>query len=212
MRDIVIVGGGGFGREVEMLIGQINASKPTWKILGYLDDAVPVGNPIGNSICLGRMDKIQEYPNIQLVLAVGSPATKASLFLKLSVKKEYYPTLIHPSVLLGNRVAIGDGCIICAGNIVTEDITIADFTTVNLSCTIGHDTRIGPYTSIMPGVTISGDANIASSCYLGTGCTIINQVEIGENTIVGAGAVVSKSLPPNCTAVGIPAKPIKFHS
>jgi acetyltransferase-like isoleucine patch superfamily enzyme len=46
---------------------------------------------------------------------------------------------------------------------------------------------------------------------VGTGAQIINLVEIGENTIIGAGAVVSKSLPANCTAVGIPAKPIKFH-
>lgn len=43
------------------------------------------------------------------------------------------------------------------------------------------------------------------------GAKIINRLQIGKNTIVGAGAVVSKSLPENCTAVGIPAKPIKFH-
>ena len=63
----------------------------------------------------------------------------------------------------------------------------------------------------MPSVNISGEVDINQSVYVGTGAKIINQLSIGENTIVGAGAVVAKSLPANCTAVGIPAKPIKFH-
>ena len=63
----------------------------------------------------------------------------------------------------------------------------------------------------MPTVNISGEVLIKESVYVGTGAKIINQLEIGQNTIVGAGAVVAKSLPDNCTAVGIPAKPIKFH-
>ena len=63
----------------------------------------------------------------------------------------------------------------------------------------------------MPSVNISGEVIIKEGVYIGTGAKIVNQLDIGENTIVGAGAVVSKSLPANCTAVGIPAKPIKFH-
>lgn len=63
----------------------------------------------------------------------------------------------------------------------------------------------------MPTVNISGEVIVNEAVYVGTGAKIINLLEIGENTIVGAGAVVSKSLPANCTAVGIPAKPIKFH-
>jgi serine acetyltransferase len=63
----------------------------------------------------------------------------------------------------------------------------------------------------MPSVNVSGEVKIEQGVYVGTGAKIINLLEIGENTIIGAGAVVSKSLPANCTAVGIPAKPIKFH-
>ena len=59
--------------------------------------------------------------------------------------------------------------------------------------------------------TLSGEVVVEESVYVGTGAKIINQLTIGNNTIVGAGAVVSKSLPEKCTAVGIPAKPIKFH-
>ena len=57
-----------------------------------------------------------------------------------------------------------------------------------------------------------GEVVLEEAVYVGTGAKIINQLTIGKNTTIGAGAVVSKSLPENCTAVGIPAKPIKFHS
>ena len=62
----------------------------------------------------------------------------------------------------------------------------------------------------MPSVNISGEVDIMKCVYVGTGAKIINQLEIGKNTTIGAGAVVAKSLPENCVAVGIPAKPIKF--
>jgi serine acetyltransferase len=63
----------------------------------------------------------------------------------------------------------------------------------------------------MPAVNISGDVYIEEGVYVGTGAKIINLIKIKRQTIVGAGAIVAKSLPANCTAVGIPAKPIKFH-
>ena len=78
-------------------------------------------------------------------------------------------------------------------------------------CTVGHDTIIGNYSSFMPSVNISGEVKINEGVYVGTGAKIINQIEIGGQTIVGAGAVVARTLPSRCTAVGIPAKVIKYH-
>ena len=107
---------------------------------------------------------------------------------------------------------ISKGCIICGGTIITCNIVIGSFVTLNLMCTIGHDTIIDDFSSFMPSVNISGEVHIQEKVYVGTGAKIINQLTIGTGTIVGAGAVVSKSLPDYCTAVGIPAKPIKFHN
>ena len=83
---------------------------------------------------------------------------------------------------------------------------------MNLACTIGHDTILENFVSLMPAVNVSGEVILEEAVYVGTGAKIINQVSVGKNTTIGAGALVSKSIPANCTAVGIPAKPIKFHS
>jgi acetyltransferase-like isoleucine patch superfamily enzyme len=82
---------------------------------------------------------------------------------------------------------------------------------VNLDCTIGHDAIIGDYSTILPSVNISGFVKIEESVSVGTGSAIIQGVNIGKNTVIGAGSVVTKDLPPNCTAVGVPTKPIKFN-
>ena len=86
-----------------------------------------------------------------------------------------------------------------------------DFVILNLGCTVGHDTTIKKYSAFMPSVNISGEVKIGEGVYVGTGAKIINQLEIGDYTIVGAGAVVAKTLPAHCTAVGVPARVVKFN-
>jgi len=210
MKKIVIIGAGGFGREVEMLIDQINNLSPQWDFLGFIDDEKPVGMPIGGSKVLGSIPQVSLMKDVWVVLAIGNPMSKEKILSKLNGDQQF-ATLIHPNVLIGKRVEIGAGTIICAGNIITTDIIIGRHVILNLSCTVGHDTVIGDLCSFMPSINISGEVVIEGGVYVGTGAKIINQLSIGTKTIVGAGAVVSKTLPANCTAVGIPAKPIKFH-
>jgi sugar O-acyltransferase (sialic acid O-acetyltransferase NeuD family) len=213
MEKIVIVGAGGFGREVKMLIDQINRYEHKYEFLGYYDDGFTIGSTINNNLVLGSIDDLAKNDEIiSVVVAIGAPDIKRKIVEKLTRSTISFPTLIHPSVLLGDEfVSIGNGCIICAGTIITCNIEIKDFVILNLMCTVGHDTVIGSYASFMPSVNISGEVIIHEEVYVGTGAKIINQLEIGRQTIVGAGAVVSKTLPEKCTAVGIPAKPIKFH-
>lgn len=213
MKDLIIIGAGGFGREVKMLIDQINKAKKSFNILGFVDDNQELPPIINGIPLLGTLAKLKEgYKDIGIVFGIGDPKTKASLVKWLGHEYFSYPTLIHPNVCIGSDdVLIQRGCVICAGTIITCNIKIQEFTTINLCCTIGHDTIINAFCSMMPGVNVSGEVVIHEKAYIGTGAKIINQVEIGENVIIGAGAVVSKSLPPNCTAVGIPARAIKFH-
>lgn len=213
MKNIAIFGAGGFGREVAMLIEQINEQQKTWEIIGFYDDGIAAGTELNGFKVLGGVKELNSHEDeLYIVFAVGDPKTKRTIISKISNDNIKFPTLVHPNVIIGNKdVNIGKGSIIAAGNIITVNISIGSHVILNLSCTVGHDTTIGDYCSFMPTVNISGEVNIKECVYVGTGAKIINQLEIGENTIIGAGAVVAKTLPANCTAVGIPAKPVKFH-
>lgn len=209
MKKIAIVGTGGFAREVLCLIQDINRQQKIYEIAGFVDrvQGEVHGYPIiGNDVDVNRT----EQP-LSVVIALGDPKAKERIKNFFTNPLISFPTLIHPSVIIGENVVIGQGSIICAGNILTTDISIKDFVTINLCCTVGHDTTIGNYCSMMPGINLSGEVNMEDRVYVGTGAKIINQVSIGPNTVIGAGAVVTKSIPANCTAVGVPCKVIKYH-
>lgn len=214
MQDIVIIGAGGFGREVKTLIDAINKQNKIYNFLGFYDDGIENGKIINGFPILGNVTDLNSIStNLSIALGLGDPTIKSKVVASLSNSNLSFPTLLHPSVIVSDDdVTIGKGCIICAGTILTCNIKIENFVTLNLMCTVGHDTFIADFASFMPSVNISGEVKIEEKVYVGTGAKIINQLTIGTSTIVGAGAVVSKSLPEFCTAVGIPAKPIKFHN
>jgi len=149
---------------------------------------------------------------VWVVCAIGAATIRKNVVEKIK-KFEHvrFATLIDPSVIVSSRVKFGEGSIICAGSIFTVDIVVGRHVIVNLDCTIGHDTIIDDFVTVYPGVHISGDVTIEDCVELGTGTQIIQNKKIERQTIVGAGAVVTKNLPCNCTAVGAPARPIKFH-
>ena len=213
MKNIVIIGAGGFGREVKTITDALNTVENRFRFLGFYDDGLSKGTVINGFPVLGNLDDLNSVQEeLGVALGIGNPITKSEIIQSLTNNFLYFPTLIHPNVILSDdSVSIADGGIICAGTILTCNINIKRFVTLNLMCTVGHDTIIDDYSSFMPSVNISGEVHIEEKVYVGTGAKIINQLTIGTSTIVGAGAVVSKSLPPFCTAVGIPAKPIKFH-
>lgn len=213
MKKIAIIGAGGFGREVKTIIDAINKQDLQFSFVGFYDDGFKKGELINGFPILGGIEDINSInEDFCIVIAIGAPKTKHQLYKKITNPKIEFPTIIHPNVQISDDfVEIGIGNIICAGTIITCNIEIKDFVILNLMCTVGHDTTIGSFCSFMPSVNISGEVLIHEKVYVGTGAKIINQLEIGQGTIVGAGAVVSKSLPENCTAVGIPAKVIKYH-
>lgn len=212
MEKIAIIGSGGFAREILTLIDDINQRQPTFEVVGFVDK--DTSKTIHGYPVIGDDDFVNQVKEpLSVVIAVGEPHLKKKIRNKYTNPLVKFPSLIHPSVLIGSKdtVSVGEGCIICAGCILTTDIKIRDFVTLNLMCTVGHDTEIYNYCSFMPSVNISGEVKVNEGVYVGTGAKIINQLEIGNNTIIGAGAVVAKSLPADCTAVGVPAKPIKFN-
>lgn len=212
MEKIAIIGAGGFAREILTLINDINRQNPKYDFVGFVDEEK--SQTIHGYPVIGNDDEVNKTKEpLSVVFAVGEPNLKERIRNKYTNPLISFPTLIHPSVLIADpdSISIGKGCIICAGCIITTDVELHNFVTLNLQCTVGHDTVISDYSSFMPSVNISGEVKVDRNVYVGTGAKIINQVEIGEHTIVGAGAVVAKSLPAKCTAVGVPAKPIKFH-
>lgn len=207
-KQIVIVGAGGFGREIAWLIERINANCPTWNFLGFVDDGVDVGTPINEYEVLGNTQWLLEQSEVTYcVCAIGNTTVRKKLVDKLSENQNLqFATLIDPSVNYSSTVSFGEGSMICAGNNITVNVTIGKHTIVNLDCTIGHDVNLGEYTTLYPSVNVSGMTTIGSGSEIGTGSSIIQGISIEKNTIVGASSVVVRDLKESGTYVGVPAR------
>ena len=214
MKDIAILGVGGLGREVLALIKDINNHIPTWNVIGFFDDACPKGQQVNGIPVLGNMDALNDWnTDLAVVVAIGTSDIREKVVSNIINRHISFPTLIHPSVIISDRdyITIGSGAVICAGCILTTNITIGDFVLLNLACTVGHDAVLESYTSFMPQCSVSGEVHIERGAYCGTGVKIINRITIGSYAIVGAGAVVVSDMPAHTTIVGVPAKVIKTN-
>lgn len=209
MKKIYIVGSGGFAREVAWLIEDINEKNPTWEIMGFIDEnEANISKELNGYRVLGNLEYLNKQERAYVTIAIGTGEVREKISTK--IKNHEFPVLVHPSVMLSKFVNIGEGTIICAGSIVTTNIDIGNHVIINLDCTIGHDANLKNYTTILPSVNISGNVIVGERTMIGTGSAVIQGLSIGSDTIIGAGAIVVKNIPDNCTAVGNPAKPIKF--
>lgn len=214
-QPLVIFGAGGFGREVLVLVRQLNAVAPTWDLLGFYDDQRPATDLIHGLRYLGTAADLNATPTpLAVAVAVGSSRSRAAVVARLTSLQLQFPALIHPTVACHTyqHLHIGAGCIITQGCILTTDIRLGCHVLLNLSCTVGHDAVLEDFCSLMPHANVGGEAYLEAGVYLGTNATVLNQVRVGARTIVGAGAVAIRNLPADCTAVGVPATIIKQHA
>ena len=140
MKDLYIVGAGGFGREVAWLVERINSQELTWNLKGFIDDDASLHGTYedGYPVVGGCNDFIGNSEEIWVVCAVGSPAVRKRIINRLqNISNIHFATLIDPTVQYSDRVKIGEGTIICAGTVITVDVTIGKYVIINLNCTLG---------------------------------------------------------------------------
>ena len=164
MQDLAIYGAGGLGREVGCLVKRINKVKPTWNIIGFFDDGLPIGSPVFPfGKCLGGINEINSYTKpLNIALAFGNPRTIESIHKRIINPNIDFPNIIDPTfdVEDNETFEIGIGNIIKRDTSVTTSVSIGCFNLLNGGIRIGHDASIGNYNVVMPGVRISGEVSI----------------------------------------------------
>ena len=194
--SIVIIGGGGLGREISSLVSREH------KFAGFIDDKRL------ETDYLGSTDEISNYSDHAFLIAIGDPNLKRAIVEKTALATNKFANIVSKHTVISIDHLQGNGIIVCDGVIATIDYQIGSHVLLNLNVTIGHDVVIGNYCSIMPGANISGNVIIGEATLIGSGSVILQGIKIGANVKVGAGAVVTKDVPDNTTVVGVPAKPI----
>jgi sugar O-acyltransferase (sialic acid O-acetyltransferase NeuD family) len=213
LKDLIIYGAGGLAREVACLVRDINqsAGETVFRLLGFLvDDPGQHGRQMGDLEVLGDVSWLQQRGEpVGCVIGIGDPRHLARISRRLrGIPGVGFPNIVHPGTIWDrDRIVIGEGNIVTAGNIFTTDISIGSFNIFNLSCTYGHDVTVGDGCVFNPGCNVSGRVTLEGESLVGTGAKILQGLRIGHGATVGAGAVVTKNVEPGTVVVGVPARP-----
>lgn len=207
-RPLVIIGAGGFARETAEIVRAINGQRPTWQLLGYLDDDPCLwGLERAGLAVLGGTEWLAST-DVSTVVCVGSPrnfASRASIVERLALAEDRYATLVHPGASIASSTTIGRGTVISAGCVTTADVTIEDHVAIMPQCVFTHDDVIGSFVTCGAGVRVAGGVTVRSGAYLGSGALIREHLTIGERSLVGMGAVVTRDVPDDEVWAGVPA-------
>lgn len=213
MKDIAIIGAGGFGREVACIIRRINEVSPTWNLVGFYDDDPSlqgVSNQFGK--VMGMVDSLNTIrKHMSVVIAIGSPMAISNVVARLSNPMLDYPNIIAPSVTFLDKdtVSLGKGNIIGTDCSISCNISIGNFSVINCMTQIGHDVTIGDCNVIMPSCNLSGGVVIGNNNFMGVKSIVLQYLSIGNNTRIGAASVVMRNTKDGLLYLGNPAKGIE---
>lgn len=206
MKEVVIVGGGGFAKEIVWLAEECGR-----KVKGVLDDNPEIqADLICGCPVLGKVSEWTEHSDCEFVVAIGSPRTRHAVYNKMiSQGPVSFATLIHPNVIMSKYVTIGEGTIICAGSILTVEIDIGKHCILNLNVSVGHECKFGDFVTLAPMSVISGNVHLSNFVEVGTGATIRQGLVLEQGAMLGMGGVLTKNIAENLIFAGNPARKLK---
>lgn len=206
MRRAVIVGAGGFGREIAEQLADLPPDHDV-TIGGFLDDnpgalnGLPEGLPL-----LGAIDSYPLGPQDHLIIAVGDPSLRSILAARLKDRGARFMTLVHPTAVVARTARLATGCVVGPHAYVGPHTHLGEMAVVNIYGSLGHDARIGDFSVLSPYATLNGGALLEREVFLGTHSTITGGRRVGERAKVAAGAVVYQDVEPRALAAGNPAR------
>ena len=210
-KNLFIIGGGDFGREMESWLECLPDFKNDYQIKGYLDHdpGCLQGKPT-DYVVLGSPEEFEFGENDYVVVAISSPKTRKNIVEMLEKKVKFF-TYIAPNATIGKFTQVGKGSIICPHCFISTNSFIGDFVIANAGTTIGHDCVLESYCSLMANVDLGGSVTLGESVFIGSKTTIIPRKNVSQGVIIGAGTTVVSNLSRPGTYFGNPAKFIGIY-
>lgn len=203
---MVIAGAKGFAIELMDVFVQLQQHE---NIVFFDDISEDLPNKIHDSFPIVRsLDELKRFftKDNRFAIGVGNPKNRKIIFDKLRSIGGESVTVISPHAIIGKYdINIGNGSAIMSGAIIESTASIGENCLINLNAMVTHGSVIGNFTEISIGAAIAGNSIIGNNVFIGANSTILPNITIGKNVVIAAGSVVTKDIPDNCMAAGVPA-------
>ena len=211
MKNLVIIGAGGFGREMFSAAREAVGYGENFRIKGFLD-----GNPdalkefAGYPAIIGDPETYVISEDDVFISALGNIATRRRCVAMIEGRGGRFTSIVHRFASLGPNVSVGDGSFIAHNAVLTADIAVGRHSCVFHGTVIGHDTSLADYTHVYSLVSIGGGVCVEEGVSVFPGARIVPRVKIGTGSTVGIGSVAVRDVEPGITVFGVPAERLKI--
>lgn len=205
MTILAIYGSGGFGREVYDIAVRRNKATPCWSDIVFIDDFRDEGAFNGTQSY--HFDTLApKAASYEIVIAVGEPSARETLFDKVKSAGFSLATLIDPTALISPSAKIGEGTVVCEYSTIHCNVAIGKNCIVQPYCCIGHDIKIGSHSVLAAYFSPGGNSVFGDKVYCGMHSVVKEYLNIGDGVVVGMGSVVFRDVPANSVVLGNPAR------
>lgn len=206
---LLIVGAGGFGREMLAWARQAVQCGVEWEVGDFIDDNLAAldGKNTPARIA-GRIADHQPKSDEVFICALGVPAVKRTVMELLLGRGAVFTRLIHRTAVIGDNVDMAPGVIMCPYSIASANNRLGLGVALNLHATVDHDATVDDWSQINCHCDLTASVRVGKEVFLGSRVSIIPNVQIGDQAYIGAGSVVLRNVAPGSKIVCPPARRI----
>lgn len=208
MKNLIIIGAGGYAQEVLWVVDDINEAKETWKFQGFIDAKQPQrrGQTLYDRPILGGWNNLPvvEGP-LYFSCGIGDPNARRAETEEALSRGLLPATLVHPSVIAARYVTIGDGTIIGPRCVLAPYSSLGKHCALNIGVIIGHNSNVGNYCVLSPGVQVLGNVQLGERVFMGANSTVYLGRKVGPGSTIGANSFLLNNLGSEASVVGVPA-------
>ena len=211
MKNLVIVGAGGCGREILQWAKDINKREQRWHIKGFIDDNLDA--LCGKKCDVSVMAKVDEYEigeDDEFTCGIGNSKIRKLVIEKLEAKGAKFVNIIHPNAVVADSCTLGKAVVIYPFALISDNAEIGDGCIINMYSSIAHDSALGEYCTISAHCDVTGMCTLGDRVFMGTTSNMVPSSRIGNDVYICAGSTVMTRLRDGAKVLGNPAIKISF--
>ncbi len=207
MSRLLVIGAGGHGRVVADTAREMGC----WDDIAFLDERYPGFSKSGDwPVVGGGADAVHMKDQYrELIVAIGDGQLRLELLKRYRSAGFRIAVIVHPAASVSAGAKLADGTVVMAHAAVNYGAKVGLGGIINTGSSVDHDCILGDAVHVCPGAHLAGEVSVGDFGWVGIGASIVQQRHLGISVTIGAGAVVTKDIPNQATACGVPARVIK---
>lgn len=205
---LAIYGAGGLAREI---FDAVQSRRETcWEEIIFIDDygknAFLYDHRV---ISFSKFENCYDIVDVEFIIGVGEPSTRALLFSKIQRKGFSFVTILHATAVISESSIIGKGVYVGPFSFISSNTIISDNVIIQPHAMVGHDTQIGHSSVISTNAVLAGNCTVGERTFIALSVSVEQKTNIGDDSIIGMASCVNKDIPSNVIAMGYPVRILK---